>query len=97
MVELTDKYIRKDNIVLREIAGETLLVPISEDLADLERLFALNEVGGLIWKSLDSESNLKCIASAVLAKFDSDKETVENDLKDLIAQFLDAGLIEQKQ
>ena len=97
MIELSDVYLRKENVVLREIAGETLLVPICEELADLERLFCLNEVGGFIWQLLDPSLNVDGLATAVFNEFDSVKETVENDLKDLIAQLLDAGLVVIKQ
>ena len=36
----TDIFQRKQDIVMREIAGERLIIPISGDLAEMDRIFS---------------------------------------------------------
>ena len=38
-------YIREKDIISRDIAGETILVPIRGNLADMQCVFTLNPVG----------------------------------------------------
>ena len=38
------RYRRQDDIVSRHIAGETILVPVTARLADMQRIYALNAV-----------------------------------------------------
>jgi hypothetical protein len=45
-------YRKKKDLVTREIAGETLIVPTRGNLADMQRIFALNGVAGFIWQHL---------------------------------------------
>ena len=42
----------KREFVLREIAGDILLVPVGKTALDLNGMLTLNEVGAEIWKML---------------------------------------------
>lgn len=80
-------------MIARQIAGEMLLVPIRGDLAGMQRIFALDEVGECIWQQLDAETTLEAIRDAVLANFDVREEQAEADIQEFIAELLEAGLI----
>ncbi len=56
---LQQKFKKKEEIVSREIAGETILVPIKGKLADMQRIFALENVSEYIWQQLDGEKKVK--------------------------------------
>ncbi len=88
-------YRQRKDIVTRSIAGETLLVPISDKLADMEVLFSLNEVGAFIWERLDGTGSLDSIQDRVLDEFDAEAKQVNQDLTALINDLLQAGLIEE--
>ena len=66
-------YRHRKHIVTRDIAGETLLVPIQEELADMQRLFALEGVSAFIWKRLDGDRTLDDILDLVAGRFDVDR------------------------
>jgi len=85
-------YRRKENIVSREIAGETILVPIRGKLADMQNIFTLNTVGAFIWNQLDGTKNLEDVLKLLLDKFDVTKEEAEKDTHEFISQILEAGL-----
>jgi len=84
---------KKEEIVSRRIAGETLLVPIQGKLANMQRIFALDSVSEFIWEQLDGRRNLKDILNGILDKFDVGKKQATGDLEEFIAELLEAGLI----
>ena len=77
---------KRSDVVFREVAGENLLVPIRGELADLERIFSVNAVGGCIWALLDGRRSLDDITKTVCQRFDgSEPGRVESD----VAAFVD--------
>lgn len=85
---------RKDDIVHRRIAGETILVPIRGRLADMQRIFSLNPVGEFIWDELDGSKNLQQISEGIQAFFDVTGPEADADLSAFISELLREGLIE---
>ena len=86
-------YTKNPDIVARKIAGELFLVPIRGKMADMQQIFTLNTVGEYIWQELDKKKNLNNICDEVVVSFDVMKENAEADIKDFIAELLEAGLI----
>lgn len=80
------------NIVSRRIAGELFLVPISGDLANMQRIFALTPVAEFIWEKLDGRMNLNGIHRDVLDRFDVSEEQAEADIKEFMTELLKEGL-----
>ena len=56
--------------------------------------YGLNPVGTFIWKLIQKPVSFKEIKEAVLAEYDVEEETCENDLQELLGDLLDKGLIE---
>jgi len=88
-------YKKKSDIVYRKVAGETILVPISGRLADMQRIFALNPVGEFIWDKLDGSRSLQQISDDIQRFFDVTGEEANADLEGFIAELLKEGLIEE--
>ena len=86
-------YKRKDDIVHRRIAGETILVPIRGSLADMQKIFSLNPIGELIWQDLDGSRSLQQISEDIQSSFEVTKEEAGADLEAFIAELLREGLI----
>ncbi|MFH1984953.1 MAG: PqqD family protein [Pseudomonadota bacterium] len=84
---------KQKDIVHRTIAGESLLVPIRGELADMQRIFALNPVADFIWQRIDGTASLGQITSAVTVDFDTDAAQAATDTAALIADLAAAGLI----
>ena len=93
MIQLDDIYLRRDKVVVREIVGEILLVPISGELADMERVFSFNSVGRFVWEMLDGATSFETILGEVLEEYEVDRVTAEDDLRELIGDLLAAGLV----
>jgi hypothetical protein len=84
---------KSDQIVTRELAGETILVPIRGTLASLQQIFVLNPVAAFIWEQLDGERSLDEICEGILERFDATPATARGDLLELVEGLLAAGLI----
>ena len=86
-------YQRQERIVTREIAGETLLVPIGDDASDMNHLFALSPVAAHIWGALDGTTPLNDIILSVEAHFEVAPGQAEQDALTFIDELLSAHLI----
>jgi hypothetical protein len=84
---------KKEDIITRRIAGETLLVPVYSDLANMESIFMLDAVAAFIWERMDGKKSLKHIRDNVLDAFDVKEERAETDISEFIKKLLDANLI----
>lgn len=86
-------YKKNDEIVSREIAGETILVPIKGKLADMQRVFALENVSEFIWQHLDGQATLDTILKCLTESYDIDHARARSDIAEFIDELLQAELI----
>ena len=77
-------YARRDDVLLRDVAGEHLLVPIRRNVADLQAIFALNGIGVYIWGLLDGQRSLHAVLAAVLERYDVSADEAAADLHGFI-------------
>lgn len=91
---MSERWIRNPAVVSRRIAGETVLVPVRGALADLERLYLLNETGAAIWERLDGATDLDAIAAAIAEEYDVPPAQALADARQLVEQLAGGGLAE---
>jgi hypothetical protein len=75
----------KKELIKREIAGDTILVPVGKTVYDANGLFVLNELGGFLWERLPQAENVEQLCDAVLEEYEVSREEAARD----IAEFLD--------
>jgi hypothetical protein len=88
-------YRRNPDLVEREVLGEALLVPLRGELADLQRIFALNPAARHIWMQLDGARDLAAVCEGLVARFAVEPAQAEADLAEFIGQLWAAGLIRE--
>lgn len=86
-------FIKKDDIVTRNIAGETIIVPVRANVGDLDSIFTLNEVGTIVWELIDGKTSVRQIVVAICNECDVAKEEAEKDVIELLGSLEAAGLI----
>jgi hypothetical protein len=59
-------FAQRANVVLREVAGEQLLVPVRREVADLRSIFVVTGIGAFIWGLLDGLSTLAAVRAQIL-------------------------------
>ncbi len=92
-MSLSRVYSRRPEMVVREIAGEVLLVPVRGKLAQLQRIFVLNPVGAYIWQQLDGERDLEAIRQGIVESFEVASTDAETDLLEYLGELEEAGLV----
>ncbi len=93
MDKLEGFFRRSDKVVKRQIAGETLLIPINQTGADLQKVYVLNETGAALWDKLEEASSLKDLTGALLAEYDATEDTIRSELTPLMGEFVARGFI----
>jgi len=88
MNNLNNTYQKDSNIVYRKIADEYILVPIRQQVADLNCIYTLNEIGAFIWELIDGKSNIKQILKNITAAYDVEEKAAKDDLISFISQLL---------
>ena len=80
--------------ILREVAGDAILIPIGETALQFNGIIALEPVAALIWKGLTAEKNRSQIREDILDQFEIDSQTAEADLGEYLGQLAAEGFIE---
>ena len=86
---------RREGVVLRQVAGERMLVPTVAREVDLDRLFLLNATGQFVWENLDGSRRLGALAEAVAARFGAAPDVALADVAQFLESLLEHRLAEQ--
>ena len=86
-MHLLDKvYKKSDSIVFRKIADEFILVPIRQNVGDLESISTLNEVAARIWELIDGKMKVREIKDKIIEEFEVTPQQAEKDLIEYLQQ-----------
>lgn len=68
------------SIVTRKTGNEYILVPITDNIADMNSVYTLNETGAFIWDRIDGKRNLEEIIAALTEEYEIDTQNAEKDV-----------------
>ena len=74
----------KKDFIKRDVAGDTVLVPVGKTVLDSNGLFVMNELGAFIWDLLPGAETEADICKAILAEYEVSPEEAAKD----VAEFL---------
>jgi len=83
---LNTVYNKSDSIVFRKIADEFILVPIRQNVGDLESIYTLNETSARIWELIDGKIKVKEIRKKIVEEFEVSPEEAEKDIMEHLMQ-----------
>ena len=86
-------FIKDADCVTREIAGETIIVPIRGHVGDLDSIYTLNEVGTMIWQLIDCKNSINQIIEGICMAYDVSLEEAKKDTVEFLNSLETAGLI----
>ena len=93
MESVARTYVKSGEFVTRAVAGETIVVPITAGVGDLDSIYTLNDVGATIWELIDGTTTLDEIVSAVTRGFEVGSDQARADVLEFVTSLADAGLI----
>jgi len=88
-VNRTQKVTAPDDVLIREIDGESVLVNL-----DKGQYYGLDDVGTHLFQLLTTRPNVGAALETALAEYDTDAETLERDVEALMERLVAEGLIE---
>ena len=92
-MELDAIFTRNEEVVSRKIVDELILVPMRKDVADMETLYTLNEVGARVYELIDGKRALREIVTTIVNEFEVTEQQAESDVREFIAQLLEVESI----
>jgi len=82
-------YLPSEDMVIKEIRGEFVLIPITSGIVNLEdEMFKLNETAKTLWDKLDGKKTLKETTEELSLEFDAPLELIEKDALGLVDELL---------
>jgi methyltransferase-like protein len=72
------------SVVTRKTGNEYVLVPVTNNIADMNSVYTLNETGAFIWEQIDGNRNIGDIIGLVIKEYDIDKETASRDVLEFV-------------
>ena len=88
-------YARNPDFIFRKVVEEMILVPIVQDVANMDFVFALNDVGATIWQQLETPQTHENLTQAVLTEYDAEPDVINKDLENFLREMLEIGAINE--
>ncbi len=86
--------VRNSATVSREIAGETIVVPICAGVGDMEAVYTFNELGGQLWRLLEQSRAPEDLIAWVTDNFDVHPDQAASDVRNFLADLREIGLVQ---
>lgn len=82
----------KDGFLLRQVAGEHVVLPIGPEL-DPNMMITLNGTGAFLWERLQHETDEDTLVNALLAEYDVDEARARACVADFVQKLKDSGFL----
>lgn len=93
---MTNYYEKDATMVARKIAGEMILVPIRQNVGDLQCMYTLNDVGSRIWEILDGGTTVDKIISVLASEYKVEAQQAEADVMEFLAHMKEIGAVVER-
>ena len=95
MINQSAHFSRNPDYIFRKVVDEYILVPIHQNVADMECIYTLNPVGAFIWQQLETPFSMDELQAVMRDAYDADPEVVEADLVDFLEEMVSIGALKQ--
>lgn len=85
----------KDGFVLTEVGDDYIAVPVGEASESFHGIIRLNDTGSFIWRTLSEGLTTEQIIDKLLEEYDTDRETAERAVNDMVHRLKADGLLEE--
>ena len=83
-------------LILREIAGEHILVPVGKAALRIHGMIRLSESAAFLFGKLHNDCTEEELTDVLLAEYDVDRDTAAGDVHNFVEQMAKIGLLWQK-
>ena len=83
-----------ENYILREIAGEYIVVPTGSAAMDFKGLITLNDTGVFLWKLLQEDDQTKeSLLDALCEEYKAVREEAKADIEEFLQRIRSEGML----
>ncbi|WP_455544014.1 PqqD family protein [Intestinibacter sp.] len=84
---------RNQDFILRNIAGEYIMVATGDATQTFNGMITLNDVAAFIWENIDESQTVENLIESVLNEFDIDEKTAREDVEGFTSDLIKMGMI----
>lgn len=96
-VEEREKVYRQvPDVICRQVGSESILVPIRQNVGDLDYIYTLSPVAARVWALLDGERSLEQIVAMICEEYDVTPDQAASDVAELVTDLEKVSLVLQK-
>ena len=81
------------DFIMKDVAGNRILIPIGRAAVDLDGMITLNDIGVFVWQKLSEDLTYSNLLESILHKYDVEKETADADLRAFLETLKSANAI----
>ncbi len=85
----------KDTYVLRNVAGENLIVPIGGDNLNFNTAMTLNETGAFLWNILLDDVTVDTLIDKMMGEYAVDRETAQKDINIFLNKLREQSILDE--
>lgn len=79
--------------ILREIAGDYIIIPTGSTVLEFNGLLTVNEVGVTLWNLLQKEVSMEDLVEAVVAEYEVEEAVAREDIQKFLATLTENGIL----
>lgn len=79
--------------VLREIAGDYIIIPTGKTVLEFNGLVTVNEVGVSLWKMLQEDVTFEELVAGILEEYDVEEAVATEDIREFLDKLIDSGIL----
>jgi Coenzyme PQQ synthesis protein D (PqqD) len=88
-------YRHAPDVVSRQVGEESILVPISHNVGDLDYVYTLSPVAARVWSLIDGTRPVREIAQTISAEYDVSIDQAAADIEELVSDLVGVSLLLQ--
>lgn len=81
--------------ILREIAGDHIIVPVGKTVLEFNGLVAVNEVGASLWNMLQQEVTMDELVQGILSEYEVEESVARQDILEFLDKLVANGILEK--
>ncbi|HTP68053.1 MAG TPA: PqqD family protein [Dongiaceae bacterium] len=93
MISVDVRFIRNQEVVVRKIQGELIIVPIRRGVGDLNSLYTLNPVGAVLWDFMNEGHTLGEMVKRVCDEFEVTRAQAQKDIESFLDSLMEEKLV----
>ena len=83
--------------VLREIAGDYIIIPTGKTVLDFNGLITVNEVGAALWNMLQEDVSLDELVKGILAEYEVEEDVAREDIQEFLTTLDKGGILKKDE